>query len=67
MNTKIEIGDRVLIKNTWGSMYHGFVQDITWGIFGKRYLVRWNYNDRDYNIRGESIDFKWWWQIACKN
>jgi hypothetical protein len=64
---EIKVGDRVLMKNSWGSMYHAYVRDIIQGWFFKKYLVEWRYNDLDYGVSGNRVDFVYRWKIACKN
>lgn len=65
---KYNNGDRILVNPfLFGSTYHAHILDKKWGIFGRKYLCKWNYRDLDYGISGERIGFIYWWSIVCKN
>lgn len=70
MKEIIKIGDRILVRKRFSLVscgcFHAFVLRIDDGIFGKKYLCRWNVNS-DLGGKYEKIEYLRTFNIICKS
>ena len=48
---EIEVGDRILYKPIFGSLFTADIIAIKRGVFGKKYYGKWVVNDVDFGIK----------------
>ena len=61
-----KVGDRVLVKDFWGSTFHAYILYVKKGWFGYKYYCKWGVNS-DYAGHYEKGGMLRDWNIICKN
>lgn len=55
-----KIGDRILVRNFWGSVFHAYILIIKKGLFGNVYYCKWGVNDDLYGHYEKSGKLRSW-------